>query len=143
MFPSVNFEQTVIDEYNKQTTFEFERIRDFIILHYHANQRTDTPFWTHCREMDIPDTLRQKMDFFRETGRVVREGNELFTEDAWLQVMVGQNILPEDFHPLAEQLTNEQMNEYLANLKVIINGAVKKMPCHDDYIAKHYKAAPM
>lgn len=143
MFPSVNYEQTVIDEYNKQTTFEFERIRDFIILHYHANQRTDTPFWTHCREMDIPDTLRQKMDFFKETGRVVREGSELFTEDAWLQVMVGQNILPEDYHPLAEQLTSEQMREYLANLKTIINGAVTKMPSHDDYVAKHYKAEPM
>ena len=140
MFPSANFEQTTIDEYNRQTIFEFERIRDFIILHYHATQRTDTPFWAHCGQMDIPDTLRQKINLFKATGRVVREGAELFTEDAWLQVMIGQNILPEDYHPLAEQLTTEQMSEYLTNLKTIINGAVTKMPSHDDFIAKNCKA---
>ena len=70
----------------------------------------------------------------------MREGNELFAEDAWLQVMIGQNIVPQDYHPLTEQLSTEQMNEYLGNLKVVINGAVKKMPSHDDFIAKNCSA---
>ena len=59
LFPDAGFSQPVIDRYNAQTTFEIERIRDFIILHFCATERDDTPFWNYCRTMDIPEPLAE------------------------------------------------------------------------------------
>jgi tryptophan halogenase len=140
MFPSAGFETVNIAEYNTQVGFEYERIRDFIILHYHANQRTDSLFWTRCRDMEIPESLTRKIDLFKNTGRIFRDNNELFTEAAWLQVMVGQNIMPEDHSPLADMLTDAQLSEYLANLKQILDANAAKVSNHKDYIARHCAA---
>ena len=88
-----------VDEYNRQARFEFERIRDFIILHYHLTERDDTPFWRHCRTMErCPRTLQAKMRLYRSQGRIVRDGPELFAEVAWLQVMHGQGLRAEGYH---------------------------------------------
>jgi tryptophan halogenase len=91
-FPDRGFAQADIDEFNAQCDFEVERIRDFIILHYHATERNDTPFWDHCRTMDIPDTLRRKLDLYKTHGRVIRDNNELFAEVGWQQVLHGQGV---------------------------------------------------
>jgi tryptophan halogenase len=89
-FPDKGFSAPDIAEFNRQCAFEIERIRDFIILHYHATERDDTPFWNYVRTMEIPDTLREKMDLWRTRGRIVRIDNELFAEVGWLQVLEGQ-----------------------------------------------------
>src|SRR3546814_4264520 len=91
-FPDRDFAAVNIDAYNRRVAFDYERIRDFIILHYCANQRTDSPFWVRCREMAIPDTLARKVELFRSHGRIFREEDELFIEIAWFQVLTGQNI---------------------------------------------------
>ena len=143
MFPSLGFDAVNMAEYNKQVGFEFERIRDFIILHYHANERTDSDFWKRCREMDVPDTLTEKMELYKATSRIFRENNELFTETAWLQVLHGQRIEAKGYSPLADQLTDAQLNEYFANLKQIIDTNAVKLPSQKDFIAKHCAAPAM
>jgi tryptophan halogenase len=134
MFPDRHFDPALIDEFNRQSRFEFERIRDFIILHYHANERTDSPFWTERREMAVPEALRAKLDLFRSTGRIYREHDELFTEQGWLQVLIGQRIAPARYHPLADGLSDAQLQEFLANIRILIDRAAAAAPGHMDYI---------
>jgi tryptophan 7-halogenase len=128
-----------VDAYNAQSAFEFERIRDFLILHYHASQR-DEPFWQACREMAIPDTLAEKLDLFRTNGRIFRVSEELFTELGWLQVMVGQGIMPSGYHPLADQLSDGDLTAFLAATQQVVDGSVAAMPSHEDFIARHCAA---
>ncbi|MEM1380985.1 MAG: tryptophan halogenase family protein, partial [Pseudomonadota bacterium] len=85
--------------YNRLTGKEYARIRDFLVLHYKATERDDTAFWNHCRTMDIPDTLQEKIELFRTTGQIFREEDELFTETSWAAVMLGQGIEMEGASP--------------------------------------------
>ena len=140
MFPDKGFSQVNIDEYNRQSIFEFERIRDFIILHYHANQRTDSQFWIDRREMSVPPELTRKMDLFRDNGQIHRDAEELFTEVAWLQVLIGQHIIPGRHHPMAEQITTQQLEEFLGQLRQIIGKAVDGLPSHREFINKNCAA---
>ncbi|MGH8224384.1 MAG: tryptophan halogenase family protein, partial [Woeseiaceae bacterium] len=89
MFPVDGIQQADVDEYNQQTIFETDHIRDFIVLHYKVTNREDTPFWRYCRRMEIPGSLAHRIELFRETGRVFRAPNELFAENSWIQVMLG------------------------------------------------------
>ena len=141
-FPDQAFSAADIDEYNRQCRFEFEKIRDFLILHYHATTRDDTPFWRHCRTMAIPDSLRQKMDLYRSHGRIVRDGAELFSEVAWVQVMHGQGLRPRSHHPLVDLLSDAEVMDYLDNVRGVIAKCVDVMPDHAAFIAEHCAAAP-
>jgi tryptophan halogenase len=140
-FPDRGFAEANIAAYNRRVAYDYERIRDFIILHYHANQR-DEPFWTRCREMAIPDTLKDKIDLFRATGRIFREQEELFVEIGWFQVLTGQNIMPDTYHPLADALTRDELAQFLADLKTIIGSTAARLPPHDDFIRQHCAAEP-
>jgi len=140
MFPDLDFSCADIDEYNRQTSLEFEQIRDFIILHYHATTRTDTPFWDYCRTMDVPDTLRRKMELFRSHGRIFRFAEDLFGETSWMQVMFGQHVRPRGYHPLTDGMSEEQIAKMLANVKAVIAQAVQSMPTHEAFIAAQCKA---
>ncbi|MFC4347133.1 tryptophan halogenase family protein [Kordiimonas lipolytica] len=143
MFPSLGLDASNVAEYNEQVGFEFESIRDFIILHYHATERDDSAFWKRCREMEIPESLKHKMDLFRETGRIFRFNNELFSEAGWLQVMLGQRVMPKAYHPMADALDEAQLRDYFNNLRTIIGGTVPKLPTQKDFIAKHCAAPGM
>jgi tryptophan halogenase len=123
-------------EYNRQTDFEWTSIRDFLILHYHANGR-DEPFWRACREAPIPDSLAHKIALFRAGGRIFRVEEELFTEPGWLQVMLGQGIEPQGWHPLANQLSRGQLDEFLALARRHADHVAAQMPPHQDFIARH------
>ncbi len=131
-----------VAEFNRQSEFEYKRIRDFIILHYKATERDDSEFWRQCRAMPIPDTLAAKIDLFRAGGHVVREHEELFTEVAWFQVMVGQGIMPAANHPLADQIPEGELAEYMTLLEAIIGREVAQMPSHEAFIAAHCAARP-
>ena len=139
-FPSRGFSAVDVDEYNRQSRFEYERIRDFIILHYHANQREDSAFWRRCRSMEIPPTLQRKIDLYRSHGRIVREGNELFAEVGWLQVMHGQGLRAASHHPLADLLSEQEVGEYLDNVSGVIDKCLAVMPGHAEFIAEHCRA---
>jgi tryptophan 7-halogenase len=139
-FPDKNFNQVDIDEFNRQSDFEFERIRDFLILHYKANERTDSEFWNYVRNMPIPDELQQKIDLFKSGGRIFRENSEMFAEVSWLQVMLGQGIRANSYHPLVNTMSDTEIAQFLANVKTVINTSADMMPTHQQFIDKHCKA---
>ena len=139
-FPRRGFHQADIDEFNRRCAWEFERIRDFLILHYHANERTDSRFWTDRRELPVPAELQRRTDLFSTNGRIHRESDELFSEVAWLQVMVGQGVMPAGWHPLADRIDESQMGRFLTSIQTIIGSNVDKMPSHEEFIAQHCKA---
>lgn len=137
MFPSDGVRQTDIAEYNAQCNHEIEHIRDFIILHYHVNNRTDSQFWIDCREMSIPDSLRHRIDLFRETGRVFRVPNELFAENSWIQVMLGQGIMPRSHHQTADLMGDEELKQFLGNIKSNVDRTVVQLPTHQAYVQRY------
>jgi tryptophan halogenase len=140
LFPDGSFNPAYVDEYNRQLTAEYDGIRDFIILHYHANERSDSAMWRDCREMSVPDSLARRIALFRETARIFREQNELFHEVGWLQVMMGQNIEPRRYDHMADALPEPELNEFLANLKIIMAGAVSRLPSHAEFLAQNCAA---
>ena len=141
LFPDKGFDQANIDEYNRQSDYEFERIRDFLILHYHSTERTDSAFWNDCRNIDPPEHLKRKMRLFRAGGRIFREDEELFTVPSWLQVMLGQGIEPQGYHPMVDLLTDQEVARFVAGVKSVIEKSAEMMPAHADFIAKHCTAA--
>lgn len=137
MFPRQDFSLVDTNEFNRQLSAEYEHIRDFLILHYHATERTDSDFWNYCRTMKVPESVTRKLELFKAGGRIYREDNELFAELGWLQVMLGQRVKPLSYHPLVDALSAQQLSEYLENVKVIVNKAVAQLPLHRDYILKN------
>ncbi len=134
MFPHNGISHSEINEYNLQTEQEYLRIRDFIILHYKLNCRTDSEFWKQCARMEIPESLTHRIELFRATGKVFRQQDDLFTEIAWKQVMIGQGAIPNDHHSLVDSLSKEQINDLMLNIKTIINSTVAKMPTHRAFL---------
>ncbi len=121
--------------FNRLSAQEFERIRDFLILHYHANGRVGEPFWDQCRAMPIPDTLTEKLALFRSQGVVVREADELFTEPGWVQVLVGQHVMPGGWHPLADGLGDADLRDFMSMVSGSYARAVADMPEHGAMLA--------
>jgi tryptophan halogenase len=136
-FPDQGFAQTDIDEFNRQSAFETERIRDFLVLHYHATTRSDSPFWDYCRTMQVPDTLVNKLDLYRSRGRIVRVDNELFSEPGWLQVMHGQGVASQGHHPLADALSAEEISAYLGDVAGVIERCVAQMGSHGAFVKRY------
>ncbi|WP_347574780.1 tryptophan 7-halogenase [Sphingomonas sp. Ant20] len=104
LFPNGDIPDILRVEYNRYMQKKFEQVRDFIVLHYVATNRDDTPFWHYCRTMSVPDSLRHKMELFRETGRIFRYDDELFARPSWVAVMLGQGIMPERCDPIVAAL---------------------------------------
>lgn len=135
MFPEAGVVQEDINEFNKQADFDIEHIRDFIILHYHVTNRTDTPFWRHCRQMDVPASLRHRIDLFVKTGRIFREGSELF-DDSWQQVMIGQGLMPQSYHPIVDTMSRDELEALLTQITSQIRRTVEKLPPHEEYLKR-------
>ena len=137
MFPHEGVRQPDIEEFNNQMMFEIENIRDFIILHYHVTERTDTPFWRHVRSMEIPDSLRHRINLFKETGRVFKVPTELFGENSWTQVMLGQGLYPEQYHPIANMMEDKELEDFLEGIHGSAQRLVSQLPEHQRFI-DHY-----
>jgi tryptophan halogenase len=118
-----------------------ERIRDFIILHYHLNQRQDGELWRHCAAMAVPDPLQDKIRHFRRYGRLVQREFDLFGPPSWLAVHVGQLNTPERADPLLHY-RDVDGEQWLAKLREALAAAARQMPTHRQYIDRHCKAAP-
>ncbi|MBB5711785.1 tryptophan halogenase family protein [Sphingomonas xinjiangensis] len=143
LLPDAGFDQANIAEFNRQTVFEYERIRDFIILHYKATQRDDTPFWRHVRTMDVPETLARKMALFAANGRIFREDDELFAEESWIQVLIGQGVIPRAPDPLVDVTPMAEIERYLSNIEGVIAKCVSLMPTHEAFVARTCQAPPL
>jgi tryptophan 7-halogenase len=141
MFPTAGICPSDVEEYNRQTSTEIQHIRDFIVLHYHVTNRRDTPFWQDCANMDIPASLRHRIELFRETCRVFRIPNELFAENSWIQVMLGQGIMPQQHHQVADLMGDEELSAFLDAIRSSIDKTVAQLPAHQAYFER-YCAAP-
>jgi tryptophan halogenase len=137
LFPNEGVRQADIDEYNRQTAAEMAHIRDFIILHYKVTQRTDSDFWNHCRTMDVPPSLQHRIDLFRESGRVFRIPNELFAENSWIQVMLGQGNIPEQHHHIADLMDDRELGAFLDEIRSRVERTVAQLPAHAEYVARY------
>ena len=133
-FPDNGFAQADIDEFNRQIDFEMEKIRDFIILHYHVTERADSPFWLYCKTMDIPETLQQKIAQFKQNGRISRFNQEMFNELSWFEVMYGQGLRPKGYHALVDRLAPEFIQNRFSQIQQVIRTSVDCMPSHQSYI---------
>ena len=141
LFPDDRFDPALAAEYNRLTRREYERIRDFIILHYKATDRSDSELWNHVRTMEVPDSLARKIALFRGSGRFLREDEELFTETSWTAVFLGQNVWPQGHDPLALATPAEELRVKLTKMRGLIERATGDMPTHRDYVERCVLAA--
>lgn len=140
LFPYQGIEQTMIDEYNSKLTSELNAVRDFIILHYNVNKRSNSEFWQHCQNMEIPDSLTHKIQLFKESGRVFLDDGDIFRVDSWTQVMIGQGLIPMQHHQIADIMSDDELKNFLSSLKASIDNAVTKLPSHHDFINQYCKS---
>jgi tryptophan 7-halogenase len=140
LFPHQGDNKYQSTEFNNQLCEEFDFIRDFIILHYYANERYGDKFWDQMRNMQLPSTLVQKIELFSETGNIFAHRNDLFQLPSWLQVMLGQGIMPKAFHPFVSTIAPNDKDQYLQNIRQIMENAAMQLPSHSDFIAKNCAA---
>ena len=137
LFPDRNFDPINLDEYNRIMDVEFERVRDFIVLHYCATERDDTPFWNYVRTMPIPDSLANKMELFRERGVIVDYRLGLFYEPSWLAVYVGQRVMPKRFDPRLDDMPLDDLRKHAQALRAAVQAGAESLPTHTDFLARH------
>ncbi|HLJ37723.1 MAG TPA: tryptophan halogenase family protein [Steroidobacteraceae bacterium] len=140
LFPRRDFDPVLERTYNAQAQFEYERIRDFLILHYCATEREDSELWRYCRSMSIPESLREYVRLFADAGRFFRNGTELFAVTSWVQVMLGQGITPRSYHPAVDWVRDEDLKAFVQATETVIAKCVSIMPRHEDFIARHCAA---
>ncbi len=139
LFPVDGIESSLVQLYNDVSRAEMEHVRDFIILHYHATQR-DEPMWKACREMELPESLAIRLRAWRERAHAWQGADELFRLDSWTHVMLGQGILPEQHHPLARAMADEDLRRLLTSIREPIGRTVAQMPSQQDFIDRYCKA---
>ena len=126
--------------FNRLSLKEFEKIRDFLILHYNATTRTDSEFWNYCRTMDVPESLTEKIELFRLNGQIFREEDELFTATSWAAVMLGQGIQPSSYSPLVDALDQERLVKEVGEMEKSVKYVVYYMPTHAEFLSKYCPA---
>ena len=141
MLPLASISERDIDEFNDQQMVDMLQIRDFLILHYKATERRDSEFWRQCAGMEIPDSLAHKIELFRDTGRVFRKNEELFAENSWVQVMMGQGIMPRAYHPIATKLRSDELAKLLDKVRETVDHTLSSLPPHEEYVARYCGAA--
>jgi tryptophan halogenase len=140
LFPDTGFADVERDEFNRLTVAEYETTRDFIILHYKLTERDDGELWRHCRAMAVPDSIARKIALFREKGRVFRWPADLFTEDSWIAVMLGQGADPRGHDPLVDSIPAPQLAAYLRHVGESVGETAGTMMPHREYLARHCRA---
>ena len=129
-------------EYNRQMKNEYERLRDFLILHYHATEREDSEFWKHCKHMQIPEGLKDKLLAFKELGYIDQYEHGLFLSPSWVAVLIGQGVIPSNYHPKAGEIPKEELLRNLSNLKKATENAAASLPLHKQSLEKHLSGDP-
>ncbi|MDE2493920.1 MAG: tryptophan 7-halogenase [Alphaproteobacteria bacterium] len=141
LFPGRGFPHADTEEFNRLTDFEYVNIRDFIIAHYKVTEREDTPFWAYCKHMDIPDALRERLTLFKSTARFFKRSEaELFREESWVQVLLGQGLNTGSYDPMVDLVPEDQIVGYLKDIEDVIADTVDTLPRHGDYIAQYCRA---
>jgi tryptophan halogenase len=133
LFPSDEISPLDVAEFNRHADFDYEQIRDFIVLHYHLTERDDSAFWRHCQAMDVPDSLSERLELFAQTGRFFVRNNELFV-DSWFQVMIGQGLVPKKYHRVVDEMPERELNGLLQSIAQGLEKQVQAMPTHERYL---------
>ena len=141
-FPFNGMNPALVRRYNDLAQTELERVRDFIVLHYHLNRRNDSAFWAERREMEIPDSLAQRIALFEEDGQAYQGEGDLFRADSWLQVMLGQGLTPRGHHRMGAMMDDAQLRQALADLKRNIDAAVDRLPSHQAFLDQYCAPVP-
>jgi len=141
MLPDRLMNPVLQDRYNAEATFEMERIRDFLILHYHATERRDSDFWQYCGTMSIPASLEAVINLFRDSGRFFRNSDEMFALTSWVQVMIGQRIIPRAYHPMVDLVAESDLMRLDDSVRGVIASCVRAMPEHEAFIERCCKAS--
>ena len=132
-FPDIHFDRTNIDSYNAELIDESERIRDFIVLHYHLTQREDTPLWRYCRSMTVSDSLKERIALYRQTGRIRTRAGELFTDLSWFYIFEGLGVHPESYDPLVDVIGDNQLSQVLESMARDTAAVARASKSHDSY----------
>ncbi|PTS91824.1 MULTISPECIES: tryptophan halogenase family protein [unclassified Caulobacter] len=140
LFPDRGFDPVETAEYNRLTILQTELIRDFIILHFKANER-DEPYWQQAREMAIPESLQRKIDLFAARGRLFQSDYDLFAEPSWVAVMLGQNIRPRGYDPLVDSLDAQLVQDQMQRLAALVRQTAEALPSHQAFIARYCAAS--
>ena len=136
LFPSRGFAAADVEEYNRQSQSEYEDIRDFIIAHYKVTRRRGEPFWDYVREMAVPDSLARRLELFRSSARFFKHGQaELFGEESWVQVLLGQG-LEANPDPVTRFVPDDELFGFLGDVSGVIEDVAGRMPDHADFLAK-------
>jgi tryptophan halogenase len=136
------FDPRIVDAFNRWIEMEYDRVRDFLILHYHATERDDAPIWNYCRTMKIPDSLAHKMELFRERARVVTYKDGLFLEPSWLAVYFGQRVMPHGYDVRADAPPAADVSANLARVREQIQTAAARTSGHEDFLQQYCPATP-
>jgi tryptophan halogenase len=134
LLPDRSWDRLDAEEFNRVMDLEYERVRDFLILHYCATERDDTPFWNHCRTMELPESVHYKMELFRERGHVVNYREGMFLEPSWIAVYLGQNVVPRRFDPLSEALPVSRLQTEMSRIGEACRSAAQRMPLHEEFL---------
>jgi tryptophan halogenase len=141
-FPFNGIKPSLLEQFNDESRREIEHIRDFIVLHYNATERDDTPFWRYCRNMEIPDSLKSRIALFREAAHAYMAHGELFTVDSWVHVMLGQRMKPQHYHPITVTMSDDELKKVMSTMHSQIAQVVSKLPMQHDFIERYCKANP-
>ncbi len=134
LFPFEGITDSVINEYNNKFDSEMQCILDFIAMHYKVTERQDSEFWRHCQSMEIPKSLQHKLNLFQQTGRVFLDDGDIFRVDSWTQVMLGQRLLPEQFHLIGDEMSDVEFNRFMQGLKAQVQQQVASLPSHESFL---------
>ncbi|MEJ6812286.1 MAG: tryptophan 7-halogenase, partial [Oceanospirillaceae bacterium] len=143
MFPLTGITDADRDEFNRQMSDEYNFIRDFIIMHYHVTERSDTAFWRQCKTMDIPESLDHRLRLFKQSGRVFQGEGDVFGENSWTQVMLGQGLMPEQYHPIVDMMSDAELERFLKTNKAMVDQVVGQLPTHQQFLNQYCPAKPL
>ena len=134
VFPRKSFSDAVVEKFNQQQARKFISIRDMLIFHYWANGRVDNDFWRFCRDIDVPDSLKAKVELYRESGLIFRDESDVFNEVSWISVLRGQGITTRQYSPIAEGMPEQQLRSSLEGMRRVIAKAGESMPVQDEFL---------
>lgn len=139
LFPFDGITASAVDEYNAKFGCEMDCILDFITLHYKVTEREDSEFWRHCNAMEVPKSLAHKIQLFEQTGRVFLDEFDIFRVDSWTQVMLGQGLVPQQFHRIVDEMDTPELNRFMQTIKQQVDTRLDKLPSHADFLAHYLK----
>ena len=140
LLPDRRIDPRLRDEFNRLMDVQYERIRDFLILHYKLTSRDDSEIWRYCAAMDVPESLTRKIDLFRTNGIIEKYKDGLFTPTSWLSVLIGQGLVPENYSPAADALSEAKLISQLDEFRTEVRDRVDEMLRHDRFIDRYCAA---